>query len=243
MKQRMIVCAYCSGNGHASKEHVVPKWVYAYTKPHVGVTPARKRNKWGGAATIRDVCSRCNNGILSQLDKSARQVHERALRGRLSLGADERRSLARWAGKVAFNMQRFCFLEGTQGAEPRMPTSAAAWMLGERAAGGVLVGAAWIDHASAIRENYGVFGSNGTILPHRIVQAGPLVLFVAWEHPQLPEAAGVTHAFWCERVPAASLSLSEAACEDIPQLIDPELLLRGFRGQPELARELSSRLG
>lgn len=91
---------------------------------HVLVTPARRRHQWGGVATVRDVCVRCNNGPLSVLDDFSLRIVEAAKGAVPTLSAEEGILLARWGGKVAYNIQRLCFEEGTQGSEPRLPQGA-----------------------------------------------------------------------------------------------------------------------
>jgi hypothetical protein len=109
VKKRHLICAFCGREGRASTEHAIAKWVGTAAANHVGVTPVMKRHKWGGAATVRDVCVHCNNTVLSRLDKAAKVLVERVFKGPLTLTAEEAMILAQWSGKVAYNMQLLCF--------------------------------------------------------------------------------------------------------------------------------------
>jgi len=242
MKKRHIVCAYCGRHARASTEHAMAKWVGGAAVNHVSVTPAMRRHKWGGATTVRDVCVHCNNTVLSQLDQTAKMLVERAASAPPRLTAHEAIMLARWGGKLAYNMQRVCFREGTQGAEPPLPKSAIAWILGQSPPEEIRVAASWVHASEAVRENYGVFGSNGSILPRRYVQAGPIVMFVAWAHPQRPESTMLVHQKDCDRVPAVTVSHPSEATVELPTMGDTSMLLKGLARMPDIATELLKRL-
>ncbi len=242
MNLREITCAYCGRRGRASAEHVMAKWCHRASVNSVGVTPARRVHKWGGAPTIRDVCGPCNNTQLSQLDEAARRIVQQADSAPPRLNPDDARVLARWAGKVAFNIQRLCFQEGTQGQEPRIPTSAVKWILDATESDQIRVAASWIMANDPIRENYGAFGPNGTPLPRRYVQAGPIVLFVAWEHPQQPASTAMIHEADCSRVPAIGISHPDLNSLQLPVMANTSMLLKGLAAMPEIATELLKRL-
>lgn len=242
MKKRNIVCAFCGRQGRASTEHAIARWVHKHTVKHVGVTPARRRHKWGGTPTVRDVCTRCNNGPLSVLDDQARRIFERSIGAPPVLTVEQAGRLARWGAKVAFNAQRLCFAEGTQGEEPRMPVSAVRWILKGTSTDQVAVAASWVDESKAVRENFGVFGSNGTFLPRRYVQAGPVVIFVAWAHPKQPASTAIVHRKDCEHAPAVGISHPSSASVTLPVLADTSMLLKGLLSMPDIANELLRRL-
>jgi hypothetical protein len=242
MKKRNIICAYCGNHAHASTEHAMAKWIGEAATTHVVVTPAMRRHKWGGVATVRDVCVHCNNTELSRLDEAAKLLVKRAALAPPCLSAHEATLLARWGGKVAFNMQRLRFREGTQGQEPLLPESAVVWILGKGPSEEIRVAASWISTSEPVRENYGAFGSNGTPLPRRYVQVGPIVLFVAWALPKQPESTMLIHSADCDRVPAVAVSHPAGETVKLPTMGDTSMLLKGLGEMPEITAELLRRL-
>lgn len=242
MKKRMMECAYCRCVGRASIEHAMPRWMFPYTRRHVSVTPARGKHLWAGPPTLRDVCQRCNNGVLSRLDKLAHKIVERSMRASPTMTEVEAVDLARWAGKMAFNMQRVCFKESTQGQETMLPTEAVKWIVGGTPTDKIGVCGAWVGTGDCVRENFGVFGSNGTALPRRVVQAGPVVLFVGWEHPQVTGSARQVVEFDCARAPARDLLEAKEPSLRLPVMTSTDTLIKGLASMPEVARELVARL-
>lgn len=106
-------CIFC-GAPQLSKEHFWPKWLAPYIpKPPINAHISeihsaegkakpiieRRSERPGGVETkkIRVVCSGCNNGWMSNVESSAKQVIN-ALMGSLEeqLSADETYALARW---------------------------------------------------------------------------------------------------------------------------------------------------
>jgi hypothetical protein len=68
-------CAYCGETGTLTKEHVFPD---CFQKTFVPITPARTpvgEKAVLGALKIGDVCARCNNGPLSELDSYLCQLN------------------------------------------------------------------------------------------------------------------------------------------------------------------------
>lgn len=69
-------CAFCGQASHLSREHIWPKWLHDsgdyplkyHSKPDK-VLPAEH--------VIRDVCKKCNNGPLSELDDYMKSLHLR----------------------------------------------------------------------------------------------------------------------------------------------------------------------
>ena len=143
---------------------------------------------------------------------------------------------------MAYNMQRLCFREGTQGDEPALPREAVSWILDGRACESIRVAGCWVPTSEPVRENYAVFGSNGTFLPRRYVQAGPVVLFVAWGHPQVPESTELIHRQDCDRIPAISVSHPAGERVFLPAIGDSSILLKGLAAMPDIAAKLLERL-
>jgi hypothetical protein len=176
------------------------------------------------------------------LDNVTKTFVKRGISVPLQLTDAESMLLGRWAGKVAYNMQRVCIREGTQGEEPQFPKSAIAWILGTGKSDEIRVAASWVPVSEAVRENFGVFASNGTFLPRRYVQAGPLVMFVAWAHPQLPESTLIVHEKDCKRVPAVAISHPSKPTIELPSMADTSMLLKGLAHMRDIAAELLKRL-
>lgn len=111
----MTICAYCQQDRQATREHIIPSFIYAFQKElEQSVTGwnevANKMIK--GEAKIKDVCAECNNGVLGQLDSYGKQfLSESGLlvqnytKISLSLKYDYS-LLLRWLLKVSFNSSR-----------------------------------------------------------------------------------------------------------------------------------------
>ena len=109
-----VTCAYCGSNGPMTREHVIPRFMYLYWKKSTDVIG------WNESAermlpseqVIKDVCRRCNNGILGPLDAYAQEfltnngiLATNFTRERIRLSYDYDR-LLRWNLKVSYNSAR-----------------------------------------------------------------------------------------------------------------------------------------
>lgn len=65
------ICAYCDAAAPLTREHLIPKAIMQRTKDQTIRYLAKADRLVGGEPTVRDVCSRCNNGVLSNLDAYA----------------------------------------------------------------------------------------------------------------------------------------------------------------------------
>ncbi|WP_427340748.1 hypothetical protein [Caloranaerobacter sp. DY30410] len=108
----MKTCAYCGSNQNKlTAEHIIPSsLIRLYPEQDVNITPYRiyKNNK---GHTINDVCSKCNNEILGDLDNyGVKLVKEFFL---TEYNKDDiidfeydYDMLARWLLKIAYNLER-----------------------------------------------------------------------------------------------------------------------------------------
>ena len=109
-------CAYCNGPGPMTKEHL---WPAALHRRFLAAENASENAFWlrrvgkeiGGEPQIGDVCSRCNNGHLSELDAYICELFDRyflrmaARYDRVIFEFDYHR-LKRWLLKMCFNSAR-----------------------------------------------------------------------------------------------------------------------------------------
>lgn len=108
----MKTCAYCGGKGPFTREHILPKYLYKRTPEYqMQYLRAAPDKLVGGEPTIRDVCARCNNGVLSELDAYACQLYDRYFKDFVNANDSIRfhydfDRLARWLLKVAYNSAR-----------------------------------------------------------------------------------------------------------------------------------------
>ena len=111
----MTICAYCGQDRKATREHVIPSFLYSFQKELeqsvVGWNEVAGRTI-KGEAKIKDVCAECNNGNLSLLDAYGKKfLSDSGLLVRnysktnLSLKYDYQ-LLLRWLLKLSFNSAR-----------------------------------------------------------------------------------------------------------------------------------------
>lgn len=112
MSDIQSVCAYCKKPGKLTKEHLYPRFLYARTgERHLGYNEAADKVT-RGERVVRDVCSVCNNDILSKLDAYGERYFQvnRLDQSFSDSGAIEVRYeydlLLRWVMKVSFNSFR-----------------------------------------------------------------------------------------------------------------------------------------
>jgi hypothetical protein len=114
-------CLFCSKaltKKNATNEHVLPQWVLRefgiadrIIRPaglQRGNAPARRTHPWS-RLVVSDVCADCNSGWLSDLENAAKPVIPSLATGERAvtmLTDEEDLSLARWAAKTTFLLQR-----------------------------------------------------------------------------------------------------------------------------------------
>lgn len=112
----MSICIYCGQEGKVTREHILPSFIYEYQYS----TGSGKTIGWqekpkkmiSDEAKIKDVCSRCNNVILSELDNYAKNMLERSgffsecfVKEQVKINYNYN-LFSRWLLKVAFNSSR-----------------------------------------------------------------------------------------------------------------------------------------
>lgn len=113
----MPVCAYCGKSETAlTREHLYPKSLaQIFVKPEVGSQShffsERIPGKYAaGELTVKDVCAKCNNGVLSDLDacqtKWAQKHAKFFSKGESIMMSYEYDMMLRWILKFAFNSAR-----------------------------------------------------------------------------------------------------------------------------------------
>lgn len=124
------LCFFCGLPEQMSKEHAWPQWLgrgvevgptqtnwstgYGRTAENeLTEYPSFASEKPGSVLTtrIREVCQRCNNGWMSQLETSVKPLLERLWQptyvfGRIAVGVDDAAVLAVWAAKTAWIRER-----------------------------------------------------------------------------------------------------------------------------------------
>lgn len=111
----MSVCAYCKQDRPATREHVIPAFMYAFQKTAgdsvIGWNEVVEKMV-GGEAKVKDVCASCNNDTLGKLDVYGKNMLADAgllvhnyLRRDLTLRYDYGQ-LLRWLLKISFNSSR-----------------------------------------------------------------------------------------------------------------------------------------
>ncbi len=107
----MIPCAYCDQPCQPTREHVIPRW-YSLTPGELETFNARQPvTHLKGDLMIKDVCSACNGGVLSQLDAYGKNLYDDYFSAPVGLGdvvdvAFDINRLSRWLLKLSFNSGR-----------------------------------------------------------------------------------------------------------------------------------------
>lgn len=107
----MLNCAYCDKPCQQTREHVVPNW-YNNTPGEAETFSARAPlTHLKGDLIVRDVCSTCNNGVLSSLDGYGKELYERYFAKPVYAGETvtfdyDGDRLLRWLLKLSYNSAR-----------------------------------------------------------------------------------------------------------------------------------------
>ena len=111
----MTTCAYCKQKQPATREHVIPSFMYAFQKELeqsvIGWNEVIEKMA-RGESKVKDVCASCNNGTLGILDAHAKKLFvdsgllvQNYVKSNLVLRYDFA-LLLRWLLKVSFNSSR-----------------------------------------------------------------------------------------------------------------------------------------
>jgi len=107
----MQTCAYCDGACKQTREHVIPDW-YNGTPGEAETFSARAPlTHVKGDLIVRDVCGRCNSGVLSELDGYGKELYERYFAAPVYAGETvtvefDGDRLLRWLLKLSYNSAR-----------------------------------------------------------------------------------------------------------------------------------------
>ncbi len=110
-----MICAYCNQDAAATREHVIPAFIYRFHKDLedkiIGWNEVAQKMV-GGEQQVKDVCETCNGGVLSSLDAYGKEFL--VTNGFLTQNYTERSAkltydydrLVRWLLKISFNATR-----------------------------------------------------------------------------------------------------------------------------------------
>ena len=111
----MTICAYCEKDKKATREHVTPDFIYKLLKQEDGEHISWNSNfddyKKNVESVIKDVCAKCNNEYLANLDSYGQEfveynnIHQATYLTNLVLHYDYQ-LLSRWLLKIAYNAAR-----------------------------------------------------------------------------------------------------------------------------------------
>lgn len=105
-----MICAYCNEEKQATKEHIIPKGIIELF-PECNLAYSGFDKVHGGEATIKDVCSDCNNGQLSKLDTYGKEfvetyfINNYKKDDKVNIEYDYNQ-LIRWLLKIVYNNER-----------------------------------------------------------------------------------------------------------------------------------------
>jgi hypothetical protein len=126
----VLNCAYCGKPCQPTGEHVIPRW-YNDTPGEAETFSARAPlTHVKGDLIVRDVCTACNNGVLSSLDGYGKELYERYFATPVYAGETatfdyDGDRLLRWLLKLSYNSAR------AQNADVRVLREYSTTMLGE----------------------------------------------------------------------------------------------------------------
>lgn len=110
----MAICAYCKNDRPATREHVIPAFIYEFQKTIGGFIGWNEvvGKMVGGEAKVKDVCADCNNRVLGELDAYGKRLLVESgilthnyLKRSVVLKFDHAK-LLRWLLKISFNSSR-----------------------------------------------------------------------------------------------------------------------------------------
>lgn len=109
----MGMCSYCGKEGVFTREHIIPSWYYKHDPgpDDSGFFERAKGKIVNTELKIKDVCSVCNNGALSELDSYAKGLFFSDLLHYIYTDTQhllkyDHDLLSRWLLKVAYNSAR-----------------------------------------------------------------------------------------------------------------------------------------
>jgi hypothetical protein len=104
-------CIFCGGRGRFSKEHVLPEWAARLLNVGRMTIQGRRLNDqprtWQSVGsfgqTVNQVCARCNNEWMSELEELARPILSRLIKptAAVDLSPDDQVTIVAWLWKLA----------------------------------------------------------------------------------------------------------------------------------------------
>jgi len=203
------------------------------------------KHHFGNAPVIRDVCRSCNGGVLSRLDEAASDWWSESSEGRRPVLTSPHSLLARWLGKIVYNVQRVERRERGELVGPPVPDFFVAWITGRTKADAMI--AVWlslfpIGHEAAVHS--GIAGTDQRLdRPVWLIGLRRFFFCVAWDHPVGNGFARQIETEACVGLPAARLDLDRGAgALAIPLLRDPDRVYESLYGIAVRFAESAGRL-
>lgn len=110
----MSICAYCQKDEKPTKEHIIPDFIYKYERQYNKIYSWNEKTPKliQGEFTVNDVCTKCNNNQLSQLDTYAKEILSKhnilnqCFKEKKIIFYYDYNKLLRWILKLLFNSSR-----------------------------------------------------------------------------------------------------------------------------------------
>lgn len=101
-------CPYCASPGPFTRERIFPDWLCELRNPKVSLSARLGNRPMKTDLVIRDVCRKCNNGVLADLDGYAKTLLPAiiATGGHVIPLVIDGRRILRWVLEAAFNSAR-----------------------------------------------------------------------------------------------------------------------------------------
>jgi len=111
MKKKSKTCAFCFENNKLTREHVWPKGILKRLPTYRGRFFEKADKVINSDHIIKDVCVKCNNGVLSELDAYGCMLFDKYFHSIAEPGTEvhfeyDYDNLLRWLLKIAYNTAR-----------------------------------------------------------------------------------------------------------------------------------------
>ncbi len=107
----MLKCAFCDLDCVPTREHVIPDWFRSRFPDYDVFNVRRPTTHRHGSMVVKDVCAKCNNVTLGELDGYGKELYTKYFSDPAFLGEPikfdvDRSRLARWLTKLCYNSGR-----------------------------------------------------------------------------------------------------------------------------------------
>src|SRR2546428_5838383 len=130
-RRKDVPCAYCGVTTTPSREHALADWASEEMAGYLRIGTVMAVHKKGQEPTIFDVCRDCNHGVLGPLDEAAKKWWVASEKATKPIIPASQGMLARWLGKVAYNVQRIEKRERGSIGGPPVSDPMRAWITGQ----------------------------------------------------------------------------------------------------------------